>query len=106
MADPEQIEKIANSDLETFTPRTITDAQTLIEHLEKIKQNGYAIGKEEYEIGLNAVAAPIRDYTNEVKAALAISGPSYRLEEALFEKTAQEVIETAQAISIEVGYKR
>ena len=101
----DQIEKIANSDLETFTPRTITDAQTLIEHLEKIRQNGYAIGKEEYEIGLNAVAAPIKDYTNEVKAALAISGPSYRLEEALFEEIAHEVIDTAQAISSELGYK-
>lgn len=101
----DQIKEITNSDLKSFTPLTITDSKTLINHLKKVRQIGYAIGNEEYEIGLNAVAAPIRDYTTEVKAALAISGPSYRLEEALFEEIAQEVIETAQAISIELGYR-
>ena len=101
----EQINEIANSILESFTHLTITDSSTLIEQLENIRQVGYAIGNEEYEIGLNAVAAPIRDYTNEVKAALSLSGPSYRLQVAQFEKIAHEVIETAQAISIELGYK-
>ena len=102
----DHIKSITNRELETFTSLTITDTEALIEHLEKVRQIGYAIGNEEYEIGLNAVAAPIRDYTNEVKAALAISGPSYRLQEEQFEETAQEVIENAQAISIELGYKQ
>jgi DNA-binding IclR family transcriptional regulator len=77
-----------------------------MEQLDEIRRVGYAIGNEEYEIGLNAVSAPIRDYPNEVKAALAISGPSYRLRNEQFEETAQEFIETARAISIELGHKQ
>jgi DNA-binding IclR family transcriptional regulator len=33
---------------------------------------------EEYETGLNAVAAPVRDAEGQVMAALSVSGPSYR----------------------------
>lgn len=101
----DEIKTILSEELGTFTPRTITDTKILLEQLNTIRQVGYAIGNEEYEIGLNAVAAPIRDYTNGVKAALAISGPSYRLRAEQFEEVAKEVIDTAQAISIELGFR-
>ena len=89
--------------LESFTPNTITDPEVLQDELLNIGIAGYAIGHEEYEIGLNAVAAPIRNSKGSVVAALSVSGPAYRLLPENFETVAQAVIRTASQISAELG---
>ena len=66
-------------ELERFTPRTITDLAELREQLELISARGWSCAVEELEDGLNAIAAPVRDHTGDVIAALSISGPSFRL---------------------------
>ena len=43
-------------------------------------RSGWASVREELEVGLNAVAAPVRDSGGKIIAALSVSGPSYRLE--------------------------
>lgn len=60
------------------TKQTFDDNHLLREHLNVIRQQGYAIDDEETEIGLRCVAAPIF-YNGNVIAALAISGPATRL---------------------------
>lgn len=90
--------------LEVYTPNTITDVVTLQAELDSVREAGYAVGHEEYEVGLNAVAAPIRDHNGQVIAALSVSGPSYRLPAENLEEVAKEVVGTAQAISAELGH--
>jgi DNA-binding IclR family transcriptional regulator len=63
---------------ERFTDRTLS-AQALEQDLEKVRRVGYATAREEYEVGLNAAAAPVLDRSGRVVAALSLSGPSYRL---------------------------
>jgi DNA-binding IclR family transcriptional regulator len=65
--------------LQRFTAHTLTDASTLQAELAKVREVGVARTYEEYEVGLNAVAAPVRDRTGTVAAAVSVSGPSYRL---------------------------
>lgn len=60
------------------TKHTFDDNHLLREHLNVIRQQGYAIDDEETEVGLRCVAAPIF-YNGNVIAALAISGPATRL---------------------------
>ncbi|WP_413375001.1 IclR family transcriptional regulator [Paenibacillus taichungensis] len=60
------------------TKHTFDDNHLLKEHLNVIRQQGYAIDDEETEVGLRCVAAPIF-YNGKVIAALAISGPAARL---------------------------
>ncbi|WP_339795818.1 IclR family transcriptional regulator [Paenibacillus sp. FSL R5-0744] len=60
------------------TKQTFDDNHLLKEHLNVIRQQGYAIDDEETEVGLRCVAAPIF-YNSKVIAALAISGPAARL---------------------------
>lgn len=90
--------------LEAYTPNTITDIDTLQAELESVRDVGYAVGHEEYEVGLNAVAAPIWNHNGHVIAALSASGPSYRLPAESLEDVAKEVVRTAQAISADLGY--
>ena len=64
-----------------LTPRTETAAARLEEQLARVRETGYATAVEEYEVGLNAVAAPVFDRSGQVIAAVSVSGPSYRLDE-------------------------
>jgi len=77
---PEELsEKIlSRPKLEIFTSETITNPQKLLEELSIIKKFGYAINRGEQELEVAAIAAPLFDYDNKVKSALAIVGPVQR----------------------------
>ena len=65
--------------LESFTDETVTARSDLEAELDVVRQRGWASVREELEVGLNAVAAPVYDADARVVAALSVSGPSYRL---------------------------
>ncbi len=67
--------------LTRFTPNTITDRGALRVELERIRERGYALDNEEIERGLKCVAAPIREASGRVVAAVSISGPKFRFDE-------------------------
>ncbi|MEV6769903.1 IclR family transcriptional regulator [Nocardia sp. NPDC051030] len=93
-----------NRRLESFAPNTITDLPTLRTQLAQIKTQGWAACEEELEIGLNAVAAPIRDSDGRIIAALSVSGPSYRMSAQSFPEIAAQAVESAAVISRRLGY--
>jgi IclR family KDG regulon transcriptional repressor len=55
------------------------DVDELMRRIHRTRQVGYAVADEESEPGLVAVAAPIRDFTGEVVAAINVSAPKFRL---------------------------
>jgi DNA-binding IclR family transcriptional regulator len=69
------------ADVEPLTPHTLAPA-ALAAELERCGTEGWAQAVEEYEVGLNALAAPVRDRSGAVVAAVSVSGPAYRLDEA------------------------
>lgn len=87
-----------------LTENTITSPENLQKELEKIHENGFAIDNEECEVGAKCIAAPIRDYTNQVVAAVSISGPSARLSEERLNELAEVVKDIAYKISQKIGY--
>ncbi|GAA4434238.1 IclR family transcriptional regulator [Georgenia halophila] len=89
--------------LERFTDRTITTATELRRALQEVREQGYAYAHEEYEEGLRAVAAPIRDHTGAVIAALSAAGPGYRLTEEEFPRVRDAVLRGAGEISRRLG---
>ncbi|MBB6172700.1 DNA-binding IclR family transcriptional regulator [Nocardiopsis mwathae] len=103
MSRPDQ-RRILRGRLEELTPRTITDPDALREEFEAILRHGYATAVEELEVGLNAVAAPIRGLTGEVIAAVSASGPSYRMEESLLDSIGETVLKAAEEISARMGH--
>jgi IclR family acetate operon transcriptional repressor len=56
------------------TPNTIVDPGRLRNELERVRERGHAIDNVENEEGIRCVAAPIRDHTGSVVAAISISG--------------------------------
>lgn len=92
------------ADLEKYTPHTITSIAVLEERLDEARRRGYAVTVEELEIGLNAVAAPIRSYEGEVVAAVSASGPAYRFSEERLHELAPLLIAGAVDISHRLGY--
>ncbi|GAA3139353.1 IclR family transcriptional regulator domain-containing protein [Nonomuraea salmonea] len=90
------------AELERYTPNTITSADEL--GLEEIKERGWATAVEELEVGLNAVAAPIRGSDESVVAAVSASGPSYRLTQERLPEVGATLVAGANEISQRIGY--
>jgi DNA-binding IclR family transcriptional regulator len=59
---------------------------------------------EELEVGLNAVAAPIRGSDGSVVAAVSASGPSYRLTRDRLPDVGALLAEAAREISQRIGH--
>ena len=94
------LEKI---ELFKLTENTITNKQSLIEELNKIKQEEFALDNEENEKFVRCIAAPIRNHRGKVIAAASISGPSYRINEKNQNYLKEELITTCQNISSRLG---
>ncbi len=93
-----------NRGLSRYTSNTITEPNTLCQELVHVREQDYAIGREEFEIGLNEIAAPIRDHTGEVVASISVSGPVFRLSPARFPSVAEQVQHSARTLSGQLGY--
>ena len=93
-------------DLTPFTARTLTDHDELDRHVELVESRGYATEIEELALGRACVAAPIRDHTNAVVAALSVSGSLSTIDLAQREaELAGRVIEATDAISVALGHQ-
>src|SRR3954451_5119681 len=104
---PDAVRKSALSrELQRFTPATITDPEELRQHLDGIVERGWGSTVEEYEAGLNAVAAPVRDADGSVVAALSVSGPSFRMAAEDFPRLARRVGSGADELSRRLGFFR
>lgn len=88
-----------------YTPNTITDPARFAAELAEIRSQGYAVDWEEFNAGLRCVAAPLRDYTGEVIAAVSVSGPSSRIGTAQIDDLAQTVLDYSRRMSQELGYR-
>ena len=65
--------------LPRMTANTIVSADELRQECERVARDGYAMDREEFIPGLLAVAVPVRDTQGQVRAAIALHGPSIRL---------------------------
>lgn len=65
--------------LEAYTPETITDRAALAAHLDEVRARGWAGAVEEWEQEMNAVAVPVFDASGQVRAALSLTAPSFRM---------------------------
>jgi DNA-binding IclR family transcriptional regulator len=97
---PAAVERFLDASHERFTDRTLVSPEALRERLREVRRNGFAWTQEEFDHGINSVAAPIADATGEVVAAVHIHGPSYRFPAPGQEGTiARRVVTTAAHIA-------
>jgi len=101
----EKLDEFLGRELLAATDRSITDPDKLRAELDKVREQGYATNFEEQEIGFNAYAAPIRDASGQVVAAVSIGGPASRLTPERMPELVAAVMETSRAISADLGYE-
>ncbi len=90
--------------LPTYTQHTITRRPRLRDELEQVRERGYAIAVDELEIGLTAMAAPIRNAHGDVIASISVSGPSFRLPEERVDEVVELLKEAAAEVSHRLGW--
>ncbi|MCI3242628.1 MULTISPECIES: IclR family transcriptional regulator [Streptomyces] len=95
---------LAEAGLKKVTARTITAKTKLEKSLAEVRERGYAWTLEEFEIGLHAMAAPVRNRDGQVIAALSASGPAYRFTEGRMHELAPVLLKGAEEISHRMGY--
>ncbi|MFI9569747.1 IclR family transcriptional regulator [Streptomyces rishiriensis] len=104
LAAKERTELLSAVGMKKVTQRTITGKAKLEKHLVTARERGYAFALEELEIGLHAMAAPVRDRDGRVIAALSASGPSYRLTEERLHELSPVLVKGAAEISHRMGH--
>lgn len=91
--------------LPRFTPDTITDVGRLLEALVEVRDRGYAVEMGERQPEVACVAAPVRDFSGEVVAAISVAGLRSDLPSQLVgSDLAGQVLDTARRVSVALGY--
>ncbi|KFX71787.1 IclR family transcriptional regulator [Pseudomonas taeanensis MS-3] len=96
---------IGHQSFKPFTNKTTIDPAALLEALNLTRERGYALDDEEVEIGLRCVAVPIAGCSNQLKAAISLSAPTTRLDQAKIAEVAQALREHARQIGEELAAK-
>jgi IclR family transcriptional regulator, acetate operon repressor len=89
---------------EAHTEHTIIDLSRLQTELKRIRRDGYAAAVDELEVGLAAMAAPVRGARGDVIAALSISGPTLRMTPEHIAELAPVLISEADGLSRRLGH--
>ncbi|MDA7963497.1 IclR family transcriptional regulator [Ruegeria sp.] len=63
---------IESSDLTPRTPKSLTDISDLMQELDRVRLQGYALVDQEVEIGLRSISVPLVNQRDETVAALNI----------------------------------
>lgn len=99
-----EVERVIARGLVPRTVKTISDPAAFRATLARIRAVDQSIDDEEFELGLVCVAAPIRDRTGAVLAAISVSSPTFRIGRDTIVEIARQVSEAAIAVSQALGY--
>ena len=95
----EQEAAIAGIDFRPFTDRTVRDADQYRAVLARTREQGFAEDAAEHEAFINCVAAPVRDETGRVVAAVSISVPDVILPREGVRDLVPQLLAATKAIS-------
>ena len=93
-------------ELPTLTPHSIRASAALLTELAATKARGYAIEKEECDIDVRSIAAPVQDFSSNTIAAIGLIAPSTRLSDERLEKgeISARLSDAALALSRKLGF--
>lgn len=95
----EEQDAMIGTRLERFTPNTITDQADLRTELKAVREQGFALDREEITRGVVCVAAPILGSPDNVVGAVSIAFPSYIQTDRGIDAEIVAVCKSAAAIS-------
>lgn len=99
MDDPELHQWLSQTTLPRLTAHTVTSSQQLLSLIYMVRQQDYAYAREEHEIGVHALAVPLRDLQGHTVAALnAVSNPNTHSQEQLEHEVLPLLQDAARAL--------
>ena len=94
------------SEIKRLTAYTITSFEELMESVEAVRKNGYAIDNEENEEGVRCIAVCLKDYHKEPVYALSISAPVNRMSDERLQELKEAVLEFKDSAAKTLGLAR
>jgi IclR family acetate operon transcriptional repressor len=88
---------------EPLTPDTLVDPARLAAEIADVRHSGVGTATDELETGLASLAAPVFDSDGDALAAIAISGPTVRLDAPRIAELGPQLIREAQALGARLG---
>jgi IclR family transcriptional regulator, KDG regulon repressor len=101
----EELERLfAAVEFVRLAPRTPRRVRELAQRIDAARARGYALSDEEFEAGLIAAAAPVRDFRGRIVAALNVSAPKFRVADG-FAAAGGRVAVAANELSAQLGHR-
>lgn len=97
--------RILSAPRQRFTRHTATDVGAIEDELARILKTGFCIAPEEILLGINAIAAPIFDGTDNCVASIALVGSIQNLPASPPTSLLKALAACAHAISRKLGYE-
>jgi DNA-binding IclR family transcriptional regulator len=89
--------------LQPRTSKSVVDPERFLLEMERVRIQGYALNKGEWNESVYGIAAPISDVSGQVVAALGLSAPKERFKAAQIKAFTPLIIEAAARISKQLG---
>lgn len=87
-----------------YTETTMTDVDSIVERVRKVREDDYCINNGEHEAGIVSLCYPIRDRKGQVAAGLSVSNVREVVLRTDLEALGRLVRDSAQNISRQLGY--
>ena len=104
---PDELERILpQQSYHRFTPSTICSRQELTVELEQIRQDGFALDREDHEPGIICVAVPVLSRTSQLMGAISVTSTSARTSLGKLKKFVPELQHAATQVAAAAEYWR
>jgi IclR family KDG regulon transcriptional repressor len=104
--DPTDLDALLSDDaLPGMTPASVTDPRLLRVALDRVRAAGVAFDDGESDSAVRCVAAPVRDHSGAMVAAMSVSAPIIRWTPTAHAEWERLVVEGAAALSARLGYR-
>jgi DNA-binding IclR family transcriptional regulator len=101
---PALLARVLAEPLSAFTAQTITEPAALRAAVEATRQRGWATAPDQVLIGVNTLAAPVRDHRGALAGAIAIVGSSQFIPPTPSDEQIRLVTQAAARISHRLGW--
>lgn len=104
LSNDELEEVLFGFELIPYTEHTITSKPELKIHLREVRRRGWAIDKEESQLGHRCISSPVYNYRGDAIAVVGVSGSNEELPDTQIDYIAESVAVAALRTSTSLGY--
>jgi IclR family KDG regulon transcriptional repressor len=101
---PDYVRAVIERGLTGYTSKTLSKREAVFAMLDEVRSREHAVDDEESESGLRAIAAPVRNHSGTIIAALGVAAPVQRMSKKVMQACVPSVMDTANAVSARLGY--